>query len=104
MKRALLLIFTSMPLPVLAEATKAEICEVVGDMAESVMTQRQDGSKMSDMLRIYGEELAEVPAAVDHITRLTLLAFEQPLFSSDDGKRTAVVEFRNQAELDCFKS
>lgn len=104
MKRALLLILTSTPLPALAEATKAEICKTVGDMAENVMTQRQDGAKMSDMLRIYGEELAAVPAAVEHISKLTFLAFEEPLFSGDAAKREAVIEFRNQAELGCYKS
>lgn len=104
MKRALLLILTSMPLPAQAEATKQEICKVVGDMAENVMTHRQAGNKMSDMLRIYSEDLAEVPEAVDHITKLTLLAFEEPLFSGDVAKREAVIEFRNQAELGCYKS
>lgn len=104
MKRALLLILTSMPLPALAEATKAEICSTVGDMAENVMTHRQSGAKMSDMLKVYGEELVAVPAAVEQISKLTLLAFEQPLFSTEESKREAVIEFRNRAELGCYKS
>lgn len=104
MKRAAFLILVLSPSIAVAEASRQEICKVVGDMAESVMTQRQDGAKMSDMLRIYGEELAAVPEAVDHITKLTLLAFEQPLFSTEESKREAVIEFRNQSELTCFKS
>lgn len=104
MKRAAFLILALSPLPVFAEASQQEICRVVGDMAESVMIQRQAGAKMSDMLRIYGEDLAEVPEAVDHITKLTLLAFEKPLFSTDEAKNRSIIEFRNQAELGCYKS
>ena len=104
MKRALLLILISMSLPAHAEASKAEICQAVGDMAENVMTQRQEGSKMSDMLRIYDEEFAALPAAAEEMSRLTILAFEHPLFSTDEAKREAAIEFRNQAELGCFKS
>lgn len=104
MKRVVFLILSLSALPAHAEATQQQICKTVGDMAENVMSQRQAGSKMSDMLRIYGEELAAVPAAVEHISKLTLLAFDEPLYSTDAAKQKAVIEFRNQAELGCFKS
>ena len=103
MKRLTFLILTLIATPALAEDKQAT-CKVVGDMAENVMTQRQGGATMSAMLEVYAQELSAVPAAVDHISKLTLLAFEQPLFSTDEAKKKAVIEFRNQAELGCFKS
>ena len=59
---------------------------------------------MSYMTKVYAEQFAAVPVMAEQMNELTISAFEQPLFSTEESKREAVIEFRNQAELGCFKS
>lgn len=74
-------------------------CEVIGILAKSVMSARQGGVPMQDVLGHGGDS-----KEVDELTRLlAIAAYEQPRFSSKDYQDRATTEFQNQMYLACMK-
>jgi len=71
-----------------------ELCTVIGEAAESIMTDRQNGISMSQMMR-----LAD---GFDIIQALIMSAFSVPRLYSLGDRRAAISGFREGAENTCF--
>lgn len=95
-----LVIAAALALPVVAHAkTPVGNCVEFGDLAENIMTARQNNLPMSQLMAIAddaGPEGAELMRAV------VIYAYQQPIFSTDRFKREAIATFRNEAELACY--
>jgi len=83
-----------MATPAMAEPLTAETCKSLGHLAEVIMTGRQAGVKMSDMM-----EISDVPA----IQAMIIGAFQAPFMTYDENKNDSIRQFRELYELACFK-
>jgi hypothetical protein len=94
----LILIVSAMPLQ--AENWR-EFCGSMGELAATIMENRQSGVSMATMMEaVPGEgnstsELSET---------LIISAFETPRYSTDQMQKRAVEEFRDEAYLSCVKA
>jgi len=75
--------------------TYEHICETLGDVAYKVMELRQGGVPMSTVMQISDSELVQA---------IVVDAYDQPRFSTDSYKREATNDFRNDVEVQCYKS
>lgn len=82
-------------------ATKEMIekCAGISKLAEAVMTKRQDGVAMSDLMKA-----ASDGAEPDQLlVRMVTAAYEQTRFQTPENKRRKVEDFRDQFYLGCIK-
>ena len=77
------------------EPFTAETCKSLGNLAQSIMTGRQAGVKMSDMM-----EISDVP----EIQAMVLGAFQSPFMMYDENKSDSIRQFRELYEVACFKA
>ncbi|OLP56798.1 hypothetical protein BJF92_12050 [Rhizobium rhizosphaerae] len=86
-----------------AQTARAEkdMCEVVGQIAEAIMQRRQNGSSLQSSLELVRKVGPEGTAKV--FEALVIAAYERPMFSTDDNKKSAVGEFRDDSQLACIK-
>jgi len=74
-------------------------CDVIGVLAKSVMSARQGGVPLQDILSNSGDS-----KKVNELTRLlAMAAYEQPRFSTEGHQERATTEFQNQMYLACLK-
>ena len=83
-----------MATPAMAEPLTAETCKSLGHLAQKIMTGRQAGVKMSDMM-----EISDNPG----IQAMVLGAFQAPFMTYEDNKNDSIRQFRELYELACFK-
>ena len=76
-----------------AQAQPAD-CALVGDVAQSIMEERQSGVPMSDAMRVAGDNEA--------LRAMVVAAYSYPRFSSDSYRKEAATDFRNEIELICY--
>jgi len=76
------------------EPFTAETCKSLGHLAQEIMTGRQSGVKMSDMMEISDEP---------QIQAMVLGAFQSPFMTYDENKNDSIRQFRELYELACFK-
>lgn len=70
-------------------------CKAIGDVAAHVMTERQKGTAMSDMMAwADGNQAKEL---------LVRAAYEQTRMTYEQNQRVAVADFRNTLELMCYQ-
>lgn len=88
----------------LSGAAKAEedSCAPVAMLAESVMSGRQHGVAMRDMVDLInkgdgGSSFKEAAKS------MIILAYETPIFSSEEYQKKSISEFQNQFYLACMK-
>ena len=79
--------------------TAIALCALVGQLAESVMLNRQAGLPMSTQLTTI--VTPESPALIQNII---VLAYEQPRFHTPANQRRAVEDFRNDTEAACLRA
>lgn len=73
-----------------------DICHVIGNLAQQIMENRQDGVSMSQMMATSGDvELARL---------LVIEAYNIPRMSHPDNQRREVQDFRNMAEMLCYQA
>ncbi len=73
---------------------KSSTCESYSNLAKTVMTARQGGIPMSEVMNTISE-----------ITKqLAITAYEKPRFTSDGYKTKSIEDFRDKAYLDCVKA
>lgn len=91
---ALLMVVTA------TSAFSKDWCADLGNTAEGIMTARQSGVPISQMMEIIptDENLGPI------IRELTLMAYEQPLMQSTDYKRRIAREFGDSVEVVCYRS
>lgn len=83
--------------PAIAEDHE-KFCESYANLAESIMTSRQLGMSLSDLLAVTSDELSG-------ITRpLIMDAYEKGQFSTETYKAKAIAEFRNKAHVTCLRT
>jgi hypothetical protein len=70
-------------------------CEVIGQMAENIMQNRQRGISMSRMMGVAGDvEIARL---------LVIEAYDVPRMSMPENQQREVEDFRNMVEAMCYK-
>lgn len=72
-------------------------CEKISKLARSIMTARQEGIDMAQMMHPGGEE------ASDAARTLVLAAYDLPRYSSPEYVQRASDDFANDAYLACIK-
>lgn len=84
-------------------ANHDEWCGSIGFLSESIMSSRQNGVPMQNVM--------EVMSKGDGGDRITTIAkgmvveaYGSPLYQSDSGKSAAIVEFQNKWYRDCLNS
>ena len=82
-------------------AAEEHVCQVIGELGETIMTMRQSGAPMSKMMAV----LPQIDAQIREVTEIAVrMAYDEPLYSSESYQRRAVVQFRDKVEVLCFKS
>jgi len=87
--------------PVQADNTTA-LCANMSNMAEDIMTFRQQGKSMQIQMeaadKVYGDS-----AAHNLVRNLIRIAYQEPLWRTQSSKLTAVQEFRDQMTFACYE-
>jgi hypothetical protein len=81
--------------------TKDELCAQMGVLAKEIMLIRQEGAAMSLVMNTIVPKDDEQAAKI--VRQLIISAYEKPKFSTEKVKEGVVADFRNEAELACFK-
>lgn len=76
------------------------LCVSSGELAATIMENRQSGIVMSRMMDI--ADNVAVPAVGALTRELVLQAYSVPQYSSQSYRINAVAEFRNQVEYACY--
>lgn len=80
----------------LATSAQADQCQDAGDLAEAVMTARQNGAPISQLMEIAnGQEI---------IVQMVLMAYGEPRYSTDQFQSRAIEDFRNLWEVGCYQA
>ena len=80
----------------LATSAQADQCQDAGDLAEAVMTARQNGAPISQLMEIAnGQEI---------IVKMVLMAYGEPRYSTDQFQSLAIEDFRNLWEVGCYQA
>jgi hypothetical protein len=81
--------------PAPAEKDAVDACATVGDLAESVMRNRQQGISMSRMMEIAKDS--------DLVRAIVIAAYDQPRMSVDRNIQRSIDDFRNEVMLQCYQ-
>ena len=87
-------LFFAVAQPVLAEKEQ-NVCESMGELAYMVMELRQEGVPMSHVMQISDSELVKA---------IVVEAYDYPRFNSQEYKEKAADDFRNEVEVECYKT
>jgi hypothetical protein len=97
MKKAMLaLLITLASNAALADLTDEErtFCSALSDLSQTVMTKRQDGLQMAELMRIAdGNPVVEL---------LIISAYEEPRWSVPRNRTEAIENFQNEQYLTCI--
>jgi hypothetical protein len=103
MKTLLVLVVLAMAQPLHAQSSETLArCDKRGQLAETVMTQRQNGLAISTLLAI--AESSENAVVRDLVVGIVIEAYDRPRFTSDEYQVRAIQDFRNDMELQCLKT
>ena len=94
MLKPLTLALTLLSAPLMAQETE-DPCMVLGELAEQIMTARQNGAPLSDLMVIAGDD--------DLVTVLVLEAYSSQRYFSDRVRTEVIEDFRNVVELVCYQ-
>jgi hypothetical protein len=78
-----------------------DTCKLVGDLGEKIMTLRQNRASLQSTL-------VDVKATMDpkfhaSLEDMIIAAYEVPAYNSDELKKRAIGDFRDQTQLGCMK-
>lgn len=73
----------------------AQYCTIIGNLSESIMKARQNGVSMSDIMNM--------PSATSLGKAMTIDAFKEPRYSTEEFKQRAITDFRANWELACYE-
>lgn len=82
-----------------ADDSARQKCKKIADMGSQIMTGRQAGAAMSQLMEVPSEGKLG-----DLLRSITIAAYEIPRYSSEDRKKQAVEDFHNEVYLGCIKS
>jgi hypothetical protein len=106
MKRLILVLVILVMVPVVVIAGEsgekktytAKECSAIALLAKTIMDVRQNGMPMSMVIDSVTDENMK-----GLVTRMAILAYERPKFSTESYKQNAINEFENQFYLNCMK-
>lgn len=84
-------------MPTFADDWK-ESCALQGNLAATIMKNRQHGIPMSQMMEVDTD-----PKIKDFMDALIIMAYESPRFSTEEMQKRSVDDFRDRAYLSCAK-
>jgi uncharacterized protein YlaN (UPF0358 family) len=97
---AIVILFIVLP----KSPTRAEVldpqCYALGQLAEVIMLDRQQGKSPTEVLERY--VLPQDTERQDLVRDIVFRAFELPAFANHGSQQTSVQEFRNEIELECY--
>lgn len=86
----------SLPAAAQTESDYMELCREISTLAESIMSNRQSGTSIVQMMDIAdGNGLAQ---------SLVAAAYEEPRYSTPQYQAEAISDFRDQAYLECYRA
>lgn len=81
---------------------KSEWCSTVAYLAGSIMSSRQNGIALDDILKAIDGSGSE---RIRDVSRgMVLDAYEAPRYSTENAKQREITEFKNKWQLSCIKS
>ena len=83
--------------PVFAE-TAHDRCTFVSTVSGKIMTLRQNGSVITDVIAINNQ----FPELADLLNSITMVAFNVPSYAMESNKQGAITEFQNQMYMMCM--
>ena len=86
-----------------ALSNTSEFCSVLGDTSAKIMLARQGGMPMSKMMGI-ANGLSDDPETKILMTEIIVAAYDVPRYSVEENMTEAVIDFRNDVELECYKA
>lgn len=79
-----------------ANSETDKLCSAAQELAQSIMTARQQGRPLAEMMKIAeGNELTQL---------LVLEAYRRPAYRAEENRRQAAVDFGNETGLLCYES
>lgn len=84
-------------------ASAEDFCEQAGDLAQLVMTKRQNGAAMQDVMKVIAPEEKDSPNG--KFTKAVIIAaYERPRYNGEEMKKSSITDFQNSFYLECIKS
>ena len=77
------------------QSDKLKLCKSLSSLAETIMTNRQDGDDKDDMYEIASNSMAQT---------MVNMAFDRPKFSSEQYRQGEVSRFINLWSRECINS
>jgi hypothetical protein len=78
-------------------------CRILGELAETIMTKRQNGVDLIEMLDTV--ERQNSPSEVKNVTKkLIISAYDRGEYSSEEYKQRAIRRFKTKVMVECYKS
>lgn len=74
-------------------------CADFGQLAENIMTARQNGVPLSQLMELLGEL-----RSIELFEKLVMEAYEQPRYSTKAVQNSTIEDYRNLWELGCYSS
>jgi hypothetical protein len=87
-----------------ATAQPEDFCQMIGGMADAIMSVRQSGTQLSKLMTTFsngGQFPAELNAVVQE---MAIAAYQQPNYSTAEAQQRAITEFRNDYETACYSA
>jgi len=78
-------------------------CSSISTLATSIMRSRQNGLPLTTLMDVVALKSKEAMTG-DMARRMILQAYDQPRFSTDSYKARAVIDFANEAALECHQT
>ena len=99
------LFFILITTPAFAEDTWKTTCEALSETAGSIMSARQAGVPLAQMMNMLTEKEPVGATEKDkrYVEGLVLQAYEQPRFNTEDDKNNSINDFQNTIYLRCAK-
>ena len=95
----LAILFGIMAPPVYADDWR-EYCDVIGNLAESIMKNRQNGTSMASVMKTASESKSSV---VEVMEELVIIAYDIPRYSTENMQLITIGDFRDDVYLECVK-
>lgn len=83
-----------------AHSFAGDVCSSLGNIAESIMIKRQQGVKLSEMMKI----INSLPVnPITEVTRFIVIGvYKKPRYLTETFQNQAIANFRNKVELACY--
>jgi hypothetical protein len=89
-------IITAIALATATPALAQDPCTGIGDLAETMMTHRQGGTAISELMpKLDGNEM---------FIKMLLGAYGEPRYSTEEYRQRSIDDFRSLWELGCYQA